>query len=584
MRPAPGCTLSPEPRRAVRCALTLALSLSLGIVRAATLEAQHPLVMLPLDDPAYVQLGVLERVGCTPARISVFRPYLVRDIRTALHAAADDPACPALLVDALQRRFGTDTVKVIAERNGDVTSPELVREFPTQASDSSRKQAPDSAVTRSWEGVDAGGELSLRFTGLGKGEFRPLWRDVRPVSDGDPAALAIARARLRWGGGPKFLALSEVYLQSSRRNDPTVRAKSVRQSSGFLDVGEAYANGSLGPIDVSFGRSAEAWLGEGRESLVMSANNPLLDRLLLSGRWKKVQVRAVAGLLDDVLLTSQQDSVATDLSGARYSRAFVGHALSWLPTSAVTLTAGETMLFSRRGAPLDLAYLNPLVPLIIAQNDTGRLSPGRDNLTVFGGARFSRGGATVEAELLVDDIQVDRADAAHTASQLGWVIGGSLGVPTAQPTVVSLRYRRIGSFTYDRPSYSEVYQYYNAPLGSELGPDADRLDVDIEHVPNGLFRVAAGVSLWRHGATRLEHRPSEGPAGEADQPFPSVRDSLPVVQRALIWRLSAQVLSGTLPITASLEAANISNVNNQPSAAALYLRAVLAGSYALRFP
>jgi capsule assembly protein Wzi len=484
----------------------------------------------------------------------------------------------------LQRRFGPDTTRTFAVRATEVASRELVREFPAPAGDSAQPRKPDSSTSNVATGLDGGGAVTLRVTGLGNGEYRPLWLDVRPTDEGDPPALAIARGRVRWSGGPKFLAVSEIYLQSSRRNDPTVRAKRVRQSSGFLDIGEAYGNGTLGPIDISFGRANEAWLGEGRESFMMSANGPYFDRLLVSGRWKKVHARAIAALLNDVVLTAQQDSLDVGASGARFSRALVGHAISWLPTSDVAVTLGETMLFARRGSPLDFAYLNPLSPLIVAQNDTGRTTVGRDNLTVFGGLRLSHGAGQVEAELFVDDIQVDQADAARTPNQLGWALRGSLGLPTVQPTLFSLRYRRVGSFTYERVAYSDVYQYYNAPLGSELGPDADRLDAQVEHMPNGVLRLTAGIGFWRHGATRLDRRPAEAPSGRGDLPFPSVRDTRPVVQHAFLWNFAAQVLSGTVPLTMSVEAANITNVNNQPSAAALYLRAVLAGTYAFRFP
>jgi hypothetical protein len=561
-----------ERGRANRCALSLALVGLALCAASASVRAQHPLVMLPLDDPAYIQLDALDRVGCRGGRVGVFRPYLVRDVRRALHSSTNDPACPALLLDALQRRFGVEPSGI------DSTALLLPR--------------ADSAVTRSAasrdtldarSGLTAGGALTLRATSVGDREFRPLWRDIRPSAEGDPPFVAIARARLRYSAGPRFLALSEVYLQSSGRNDPTARAKTLRGSDTFLEVGDAYLNGTLGPIDISFGRAHEAWLGEGRESLVLSAHGPQLDRLTLSGRWAKVQARSIAALLDRVTLTAGRDLSSTDLPIA-LNRALVGHAIAWSPVSAIELTLGETMLFTRRAGVLDFGYLNPVSPLIVVQNDRGRDdSAPRDNLMIFGGGRVRLGIAQFAAEVLVDDIQVDD-DGANASQQLGIMLEGSLALPTMQPAIASARYRRINSFTYSRSFYSEVYQTYDAPLGSELGPDADRFEAELAYWPNGVLRFSAGAALWRHGATRLERRPSEGPNGRADLPFPSTRPERPLVQRATALQFSARVLTARLPISVSVEAANVSNLNNVAGPTALYLRAQLSGTYALRYP
>ena len=55
---------------------------------------------------------------------------------------------------------------------------------------------------------------------------------------------------------------------------------------GFQD---AYISAQAGKLIVSLGRAREAWLGDGQESLVLSANGPALDRLLLSLRFSKFQ-------------------------------------------------------------------------------------------------------------------------------------------------------------------------------------------------------------------------------------------------------------------------------------------------------
>lgn len=540
---------------------------------------QHPLLMLPLNDPAYAQLEALDRVGCRAGRVSPFRPFFVGDVRESLGGAANDPACPALIVDALQRRFF-----------GDTSSAEIAQSLPplpalptaTNPPPGATPPAPRDTIVR--EGLSGGAAATLRVTALGRGEFRPLWRDVRPDSLGDPPAVAMLRGRARYSGGPRFLAVAELYLQSSRQNDPTVRAKTVRGSQGFLDVGESYLNAKWGPVTASFGRAAEAWYGGGRESLVLSANGPAMDRVVVSGRWRRVQGRAFAGVLNDVLVTEQQDSLAPGTGSALFHRGLVGHALTWFATPAIELSAGETMLFARRSGLLDLAYLNPVIPYIISQNDTGRATQSHDNLLVFGGARLRAGPAILSGEFLVDDIQVDKTDRARTADQLAYWMRGSTSLGTLQPTVATFEYRRIWSVTYSRPLYSEVYQNYDAPLGSELGPDADYASGELETWPNGVFTLSTGFAWWRHGATRIDRRPSESPNYHAGLPFPSTRSYRPAVQHSFGWGFGARLLTAVFPVTAKLEVAKMDNVNNQPTAAALYLRGVVFGTYEFQYP
>ena len=65
--------------------------IALGLLAIpSAVYAQHPLASLPFDDPAYEVLDGLVSTGCGPARVSPYRPYLIRDVRAALDAAASD--------------------------------------------------------------------------------------------------------------------------------------------------------------------------------------------------------------------------------------------------------------------------------------------------------------------------------------------------------------------------------------------------------------------------------------------------------------------------------------------------------------
>jgi hypothetical protein len=149
---------------------------------------------------------------------------------------------------------------------------------------------------------------------------------------------------------------------------------------------------------------------------------------------------------------------------------------------------------------------------------------------------------------------------------------------------VSAEYRRVDGFTYLKGYYTEAYQQYDEPLGSELGPDADLLRVGAELWVHAHLRVELGGGYWRRGAQRLNDRPSERAEGNAGLGYPTRTLARPAVQRAALGDLSVRWLGLTLPVTARVELARIDNVGNQSTAPALYVRAQLIGTYAFRYP
>ncbi|MDQ6886307.1 MAG: hypothetical protein M3068_03335 [Gemmatimonadota bacterium] len=539
---------------------SLAVAVALLFATAARTSAQHPLVGLPLDDPAYHQLSGLERQGCRSARVSPFRPYLVGSVRRALREAARDSDCAGVVLEALLSRFGTDS-------------------GPTP---------PDSAAVPAvaLSAFTAGAEGTIRATGLGRGEFHPLWRDVRSISEGDPPAVGILRGRLTWNGGPRVVAVAEAFAQSGRRNDPGIRARAFRSTSGVLDVDDAYLSGSVGLLTVSVGREAEAWLGEDRESLMLSANGPPLDRILASARWSRWEARALVGSINDVLLDQTRDSLAPDISPPRYHRFVAAHAVTVHATPALELTVGETSLITSRGAGFNLAFANPATLYIIAENDTSRTGPGADdnNLTAFAAIHIASGRLRVGGEITVDDIQIDAADRQRLPDQLAWRVETTYGLRAAVPASVGLRYQRVDSYTYLRSPYALAYQQYDQPLGSRLGPDADILRASAEVYPNGRLRLSGGIARWRRGALRIDQRPGPSALGHANEPYPTVSADRPAVQGAWLGDAAVEWLDGTMPLTFRGEAAHITNVNNQPLSAGTYFRVQFVGSYRVRFP
>ena len=537
-------------RRIAARAFALAL-----LVVPATARAQHALVGLPLDDPAYTQLDGLMRQGCAEARVSQFRPYFVGDIRKALKAAESDSACTAApvstLLSALRLRFPIDT----APR------------------DTSRSR------------LSFGAAATVQATGLKNGTFYPLWQDVRPKSEGEPAAVGIGRIRLTYDGGPHVLLVTEAFGETDVRNDPHIRESPFRNTSGVVGFQDAYITAQVSKLIISLGRAREAWLGDGEESLVLSANGPAYDRLLLSLSFSKFELRAFAATINDVVLDSTRDVLPAGVSQQRWHRFAFGHGLTYRPTKKIELTIGETAVVQRQGFTVDLAYLNPLMIYQTTQHDTSQSGAGDANLTGFFAARGTFGRATVSGEFLVDDIQIDSKDRANYPNQLGWSFEAAYALPIIYVSAIGVQYRRLDTFTYiGQVDYSKVYQNFDQPLGSELGPDADMIRGYGEFWASGRLHFVGGVAKWRHGAYRITDRPTLNRLGHSDDPYPDVTDDRPDVQNAWIGDASAEWLDGIIPITAKIELARITNVNNVPTAAKTLARVQVTASYRFRYP
>jgi hypothetical protein len=531
-----------------------AASLALAAV-AASARAQPSLVTLPLDDPAYEQLDAMSRAGCVHGRPSPFRPYLVGDIRQALDASANDPRCAGVVRDELVLRFGPGSGRVETE-SGAIASP-----------------------------LSLGGVIEGRATSVGEREFRPLFAGTRHDSLGDPAFVGRVRGRVTWDGGAQVAAVLEGYAQTDRRNDPTLRGRGFRQSDAVVDLSEAYLTAQIGPLTALLGRGWEAWLGGGRESLALSAVGPPMDRLALRAKWTRFEARGIFASIDDVVLTDA-DGLATGTPPQRVHRFFAAHALTARITPKWEVTLGETALLTRRGGGVDLAFVNPVTIYVVAENDSARAGSASDenNLTAFGATRVVYGRATLEGELVIDDIQIDAADRENLPHQLAWRLATTLAVPLGPPASIGVEYRRAGSYTYLRDLYAHVYQQYDVPIGSELGPDADMLRASGEVWPNGRMRLTGAIARWRQGAQRIFDRPSEGAFGHAGEPFPSVTPERPSPVAAWIAQGGVDLLDTRFTVRLLGELAQIDNVDHQSSLSSTSLRAHVTGTYRFRYP
>lgn len=519
------------------------------VAGAIAARAQHPMVKLPLDDPAYVQLDGLVRQGCVAARLSPYRPYLVLAVRQALVAAHKEENCAGAILETLTARFTADTAFV-----------------------------HDTAGSR----LRFGASASLIGTGLSGGVIQPMWLDARPTDSGPQPVIFLGKARVTFNGGPNFAAMTELFGQTGVRDDPTIREDPLRHGKGVIGVKEAYFSGRAGPVFLFFGREPVAWHGEGTQSLDLSAAGPPLDHFSVGLRLSSWEFESFVGQLNNVMLTPALDSVPQNQT---WYRTLYGHSFTFWPSRAVELTLGETALLPRTSSGLDWSYLNPIMPYQLSQHDSSQSGQGDANLTAYLGVRSTLGRATLNGQLLIDDYQLDQSSGSTYPNQLAWTLGATYPLRLATAASIAINWQHIQSFTYiGQETYAKVYQSFDAPLGSNLGPDAQMVTGALEVFTSARLRFAGTIGWWERGAERLGQRPVVNRAGHAGDPYPDTTALRPKVQTSAIAGLTAQWLDATWPISLEIGDARIDNINNQPTDSKNYFMVRLTASWRFQYP
>jgi len=267
-----------------------------------------------------------------------------------------------------------------------------------------------------------------------------------------------------------------------------------RERGRHLYVDRGFLEGGGRGISVSVGRIPQRW-GPGRfTSLLVSTNSPALDMIRFG--WQPSEKLSFTGL-----------TATVDSDSGIYLSA---HRLDFWPSDRLRFGLSEAVLFSSRG--LDLAYMNPVIPWYPVQWNE------RQDDNAFLCADFTAvplDGFAGWGELLVDDLQYQKEY--HRPDKLGLTVGA--GYTSTSSTVgATLEYTRIDRFVYSQKLARNYYLHDGRIIGSELGPDGDRLTLALSTPALWPLAVEVRASHRRAGeGTVYEGYPDSVAVG----PFPS---------------------------------------------------------------
>jgi hypothetical protein len=284
----------------------------------------------------------------------------------------------------------------------------------------------------------------------------------------------------------KFTAVIEKENEREVRTAPNV----MSWRGGKLLTDWSYFRFKMPWFTATLGRS-QKWWGPGRfGTLLLSDNAPAFDALDLAFSYKRVGFHAFAGILS----TEQE-------------RYLSGHRLTIAAPGRVDLGFSEVVVYQ---APNLLpAYVNPLLPYYAVQWN----ERGDDNILWAMDAAWRPGyGMKWYGELLMDDVIYEQGRT-PAPQKLGFLTGLAWADPVQlHDTDLKVEYAGNLKWVYTHRRYDNRYVGSDTAkvLGHWLGPDAEALDVTLEHRFHPRLNLGCGYELVNHG---------EGTVGAAHDPY-----------------------------------------------------------------
>ena len=395
---------------------------------------------LPLDDPAYEGIRILQEAGYLEGLNPLLHPYHRADVGDAV-AALDPGAMPA----------------------GPAHWARLLRAEFSTAGAPAAGAAEDRVRWGSWVEGGARGSTSRRLD------------PVRPLGDANKG-WPYGRAEVGFSEGPlaaDLVLLADRYL----RDDPDgfdPQRRIGRSETAYLSF--AFPHG-----EIAVGRLARNWGMLGAPGLMVGSSPTPYPQIALAVEAGRFRLHSFLGELD------------TLETAKRYLAAHLMD-LVW---PNLVLSFGESILFAGDQPGFSIRHLLP-IEVFYFDSD----APPHDvtqNLMLDWSAWWRRGPVQAYLEFLLDDVDLTPPKGAdREPTSYAVTLGGRL-TPGRSPVTLGLEYTRVSAWAYRTPNLIDRYSYLNRGLGANFS-DFDRMRVFADWLPpvDGL-RLTPEVQVLRQG-------------------------------------------------------------------------------------
>ncbi|TET43757.1 hypothetical protein E3J62_12455 [candidate division TA06 bacterium] len=246
---------------------------------------------------------------------------------------------------------------------------------------------------------------------------------------------------------------------------------------GTAEIDRAYFKLKTGPIQLELGRD-RFWWGPGRfGTLLVSPSGEPLDLIALNADLWRISARGFTAVL------SPDEGIYLSV-----------HRLSLQLPLKTVFGISEAVVYHRRSFP-EPQYVNPIIPYYAAEHN---MHQDDNTLWLFDLVTYALGGVRLYGEFLIDDVQYERG--ARAPDKLAGVVGLHVADPLGLPdSDLKCEYTRLNKWVYTHRDSSNKYVHSGTPIGEMLGPDSDRLILEISHRPSIFFEGFLRYMYLRHG-------------------------------------------------------------------------------------
>ena len=307
-----------------------------------------------------------------------------------------------------------------------------------------------------------------------------------------------------WG---PVVAVTHPYFDTRLKFDPDFAGKKDRVIAGRN--AEAYAAGQWRYGEVFFGSLDRNWGPSALDGLLISPEPYSYAHFAVTLGTPRFHVEGLLTQLDDL----------PDTSGTPNHRYIVAHRLIIRPPGSTTVALWEGSILAGANRTLEPWYANIFDLGLLAQYD--ETTPNNSLLGFDLDTRVRH--AHLFAQLLLDDIQVDKGGAGNTEPpSYGVTLGAQAGVGPAAWTAF---YTQVANLTYRTPNPTETVMRRGVGLGRNFS-DYDQLTLKASVVTGPGVLLSPEVTLLRQGE------------GDFRLPYPPVTayDSTPTIFAGIVQR------------------------------------------------